>query len=85
MGEIISSLKKNNLFDDTLIFFTSDNGPFLERGERGGYQGGVRGEVGDWVRLKGGKGQTWEGGVRVPGLFCFCFVFYILSFLLCFF
>ena len=82
VGEILKSLKKKGIFDNTLIIFTSDNGPFLERGERGGFQGGVRSEggVGKWERLKGGKGQTWEGGVRVPGFFFFFFFFFFVLF-----
>jgi arylsulfatase A-like enzyme len=42
----------------TLVFFTSDNGPWLTKGKRGGSAG----------RLRGGKGGTYEGGVRVPAL-----------------
>ena len=50
-GEIIAALERNGLFDNTLIVFTSDNGPFFE---------------GSTAGLKGGKGNTWEGGYRVP-------------------
>ena len=50
-GEIVAALKRNNLLDNTLLIFTSDNGPFFEGSTRG---------------LKGGKGNTWEGGYRVP-------------------
>lgn len=51
VGDIVNALKSSGLFDNTIIFFTSDNGPFFE--------GGVAG-------LKGGKGSGWEGGFRVP-------------------
>ena len=50
-GEIVAALRRNGLLDDTLIVFTSDNGPFFEGGTAG---------------LKGGKGTTWEAGYRVP-------------------
>jgi arylsulfatase A-like enzyme len=39
-----------------LVFFTSDNGPWLTMGTNGGVAG----------PLRGGKGSTWEGGVREP-------------------
>lgn len=44
--------------DDTLVFFTSDNGPWLVKFEAGGSAG----------LLRDGKETTWEGGVRVPGI-----------------
>jgi steryl-sulfatase len=70
VGEIVKTLEDLNIDDDTLIWFTSDNGPFLERGVDGGgsgfIPGGKDGKTKIW--LKGGKGQQWEGGVRVPGL-----------------
>jgi steryl-sulfatase len=40
------------------VFFTSDNGPWLEEGVHGGSAG----------LLRGGKAQNWEGGIRVPGV-----------------
>lgn len=51
VGEIISSLKKSNILDNTIVIFMSDNGPWY-----GGDTGG----------LKGMKATTWEGGIRVP-------------------
>ena len=56
VGEIREALAEAGLADSTLVFFSSDNGPYLERLEEGGSSGGLR----------GGKGQTWEGGIRVP-------------------
>jgi arylsulfatase A-like enzyme len=55
-GEIIANLKKLGIADNTLIFFTSDNGPWLPYGDHGGSAG----------LLKLGKGSTWEGGMREP-------------------
>ena len=51
VGEVMNTLEKHGLADNTLIIVTSDNGPFPE-GSTGG--------------LRGGKGTGWEGGYRVP-------------------
>jgi len=56
VGQIISALKENGLDDNTLVVFTSDNGPWLMFNEKGGSAG----------LLKGGKGGTYEGGMREP-------------------
>jgi arylsulfatase len=50
-GEILGALKKHGLDNNTLVMFSSDNGPW--------YQGSPG-------RLRGRKGTTWEGGQRVP-------------------
>ncbi len=52
-GEILRSLKELGLDNNTLVIFTSDNGPNTGKGGSAG-------------PLKGGKGSTLEGGVRVP-------------------
>lgn len=59
VGEILSALKKNGLEENTLVVFTSDNGPWLSYNEHGGSAG----------LLRGGKGGTFEGGMRVPTIF----------------
>ena len=51
LGEIMAALDRNGLTDNTLIFFTSDNGAWFE---------GSNGE------FRGTKGQSWEAGYRVP-------------------
>ncbi|MCE9548482.1 MAG: sulfatase [Planctomycetia bacterium] len=56
VGQIIAALKKNGLEDNTLVLFTSDNGPWLVYGNHGGSAG----------PLREGKGTTFEGGVREP-------------------
>ncbi len=56
IGEVMSALKENGLEDNTLIIFTSDNGPWLNFGNHAGSAGG----------LKEGKSTIWEGGKRVP-------------------
>ncbi len=57
-GRILDTLREHGLAENTLVFFSSDNGPWLIMGNQGGSAG----------LLKDGKGSTWEGGMRVPGL-----------------
>ena len=59
IGLIIEELKKHNLDSNTIIVFTSDNGPWLPFETHSGSAG----------LLREGKGTTWEGGQRVPGIF----------------
>jgi arylsulfatase len=56
VGEIMKALEKNGLEKNTLVIFTSDNGPWLNFGNHAGTTGGLR----------EGKGTSWEGGQRVP-------------------
>jgi arylsulfatase len=55
VGEILRVLEENGLTDNTLVIFTSDNGPWLNFGNHAGSAGGLR----------EGKGTTFEGGQRV--------------------
>src|SRR2546421_5994345 len=57
-GEVLKALKDEKLDKNTLVVFTSDNGPWLQFGEHGGSAG----------PLRGGKGSTGGGGVRMPGI-----------------
>ncbi|MBI1355817.1 MAG: sulfatase-like hydrolase/transferase [Acidobacteria bacterium] len=59
VGRIRDKLIELGLDDDTLIVYTSDNGPWLQYGVDGGSAG----------PLRDGKGTLYEGGVRVPGIF----------------
>ena len=61
VGEVVAALKKRGLFESTLIVFTSDNGPWLSKGEHGGSAG----------TLRDGKFSVYEGGVRVPAIIHF--------------
>jgi len=56
VGEIVSALEQNGLSDNTIVIFTSDNGPWLNFGDHAGSAGGLR----------EGKGTSFEGGQRVP-------------------
>lgn len=56
VGEILKTLQEEGLEDNTLVIFTSDNGPWINYGNHAGSTGGLR----------EGKGTTFEGGQRVP-------------------
>ncbi|MGB0953215.1 MAG: sulfatase family protein [Planctomycetota bacterium] len=56
VGIILETLEELGLADDTLVIFTSDNGPWLSYGDHAGTTGGFR----------EGKGTVFEGGVREP-------------------
>jgi arylsulfatase A-like enzyme len=56
VGEVMNALEKNGLGKNTIIIYTSDNGPWLNFGNHAGTTGGLR----------EGKGTSWEGGQRVP-------------------
>ena len=59
VGQILEKLKQKGIDDNTLVVFTSDNGPWLNYGTHSGSA----------LPLREGKGTAWEGGVRVPGIF----------------
>ncbi|GAA0534109.1 sulfatase family protein [Chitinophaga japonensis] len=56
VGQILQTLDETGLSKNTLVIFTSDNGPWLSYGNHAGSTGGLR----------EGKGTSWEGGIRVP-------------------
>lgn len=58
VGQILDTLDELGLSENTVVVFTSDNGPWLIMGEDGGFA----------TPLRSGKGMTYEGGMRVPGL-----------------
>lgn len=57
-GQILQALRRLKLDENTLVVFTSDNGPWLKQGKDGGSSG----------PLRDGKGTIFEGGMRVPGI-----------------
>ena len=56
-GEFIKALEEAGILENTLVFFTSDNGPQMDSWPDGGY-----------TPFRGGKGTTFEGGPRIPGI-----------------
>jgi len=56
VGEILKTLREEGLEDNTLVIYTSDNGPWYLRGEAGGSA----------TPLRSAKGATYDGGMRVP-------------------
>lgn len=68
VGQIRAALEEAGVAEDTLIFFTSDNGPWAELPPRmlaGGVQRWHHGTAGPF---RGSKGSTYEGGMRVPAI-----------------
>ena len=60
VGEILAEIRDLGIDQETFVIFTSDNGPWV----RGAYMKKIKG--GSTGGLRGGKGTTWEGGMRVP-------------------
>lgn len=58
VGQVLDTLRREKLDRRTLVIFSSDNGPWLSYDHHGGSAG----------PLREGKGSTWEGGLRVPGI-----------------
>ena len=56
VGEVLKTLRDNGLEKNTLVIFTSDNGPWLSKKEKAGNAG----------PLRDGKFSVYEGGCRVP-------------------
>jgi len=56
VGQILQTLKDNGIEENTIVIFTTDNGPWLNYGNHAGSSGGLR----------EGKTTSWEGGQRVP-------------------
>ena len=57
-GRLLAGLDQHQLTDDTLVLFTSDNGPAITRYHPHGSSGPLRDK----------KGSMYEGGIRIPGI-----------------
>jgi arylsulfatase len=58
IGRLVEELRATGQLEDTVIFVSSDNGPHMETWPDSAY-----------TPFRCAKGSTWEGGVRVPGIF----------------
>ncbi|WP_111708505.1 sulfatase-like hydrolase/transferase [Lutibacter citreus] len=61
IGTVVSTLKKNNIYENTLIFFLSDNG-----GPQSSKKSPTKGNGSSNKPFRGGKGNFYDGGVHVP-------------------
>lgn len=59
VGQLVNALAETGVASDTLVWFSSDNGPWRTYFDLGGSPG----------HLRDGKITSWEGGFRVPGIF----------------
>lgn len=66
VGELLGTLDRLGLARDTFVYFSSDNGPWRESGDEGGSCGFSPADPAH--EFKGSKAQTWECGIRVPGI-----------------
>ena len=70
--ELFERKNISGLTENTLIVFSSDNGPWIRFQDTASHPkyGEARLHVGYAQPFRDGKGSTWEGGHRVPGIFC---------------
>ncbi|MFT5634027.1 MAG: arylsulfatase A [Rubritalea sp.] len=71
VGRILTTLEKHGIANNTLVIFSSDNGPWIlfQDTKKHPKYGEARTHVGYAQPFRNGKGSTWEGGHRVPGIF----------------
>jgi arylsulfatase A-like enzyme len=66
VGRVLQTLKDEGLDENTMVVFTSDNGPWLNLPARMLQKGVQPWHAGSPGPLRGSKGNTYEGGMRVP-------------------
>ncbi len=69
VGQVLAALDKKAIADDTLVFFASDNGPWIDMPVRMQQGGNELWHAGSTGPLRGSKATTYEGGPRVPAMF----------------
>jgi arylsulfatase A len=72
LGRLRAGLTEAGIAGNTLIIFTSDNGPWIEHQDKANHPryGEARLLVGSALPFRDGKASTWEGGQRVAGVWC---------------
>jgi len=63
VGQVMEAIKKAGISKNTIVIYASDNGPWLSHNKP------ATQHVGYAYPFRDGKGSTWEGGFRVPGIF----------------
>jgi arylsulfatase A-like enzyme len=58
VGQILEALQRNDLEENTIVIYLSDNGPWLS----------YSGHSGSAYPLREGKGTSWDGGVKIPAI-----------------
>ncbi len=70
LAQVLTAIDKAGVKENTLIIFSSDNGPWVKfQQKQHHHYGDVRLDVGYAMPFRDGKGSNWEGGHRVPGIF----------------
>ena len=68
VGEVLQALEEKGIAENTLVFFASDNGPWVDMPPRMQQAGNELWHAGSAGPLRGAKGDTYEGGPRVPAM-----------------
>lgn len=70
LGTLLSTLGEQGIAENTLVVFTSDNGPWIKFQDTAKHPlyGEARLRIGSALPFRDGKGSTWEGGVREVGV-----------------
>ncbi len=68
VGQVLSTLEEQGMAENTIVFFASDNGPWLNLPDRMLQEGNKPWHAGSPGPLRGAKATTYEGGARVPAM-----------------
>jgi arylsulfatase A-like enzyme len=68
VGEVLAALEAQGVADNTIVFFASDNGPWLNLPDRMRQEGNKPWHAGSPGPLRGYKATSYEGGPRVPAM-----------------
>ena len=68
VGEVLAALEAQGAAENTIVFFASDNGPWLNLPDRMLQAGNKPWHAGSPGPLRGAKATSYEGGARVPAM-----------------